>query len=84
MKAAVLTISDTRDADEDPSGDLLVGLLTEFGSEVVGKAITTDDKDGIEAKLVEICDSRSIDLVITTGGTGFGPRDNTPEATLKV
>ena len=84
MKAAVVTISDSRDEENDASGDLLVGLLSEFGATVMGKSIITDDRLGIEEKLTELCDSGEIDVIVTTGGTGFGPRDNTPEATLAV
>ncbi len=83
IKATTVTISDTRDEEDDASGDLLVGLLTEFGADVVGKSIIPDDRDGIRDKLLELCDS-GIDLIITIGGTGLGPRDNTPEATNEV
>lgn len=84
MKSAVITISDTRDEDDDPSGDLLIGLLSEFGATVMNRAVITDDKAGIESKLIEFCDTGEIDLIVTTGGTGFSPRDNTPEATRAV
>lgn len=84
MKAAIITISDTRDEDDDPSGDLLIGLLTEFGATVMNRVVITDDNAGIESKLLELCLSGEIDLIVTTGGTGFGPRDNTPEATRAV
>jgi len=83
MKAAVLTISDTRDEDDDPSGDLLIGLLSEFGATVMNRSVVTDEKIGIEEKLIELCGS-GVELIITTGGTGLGPRDNTPEATRSV
>lgn len=83
MKAAILSISDTRNEDDDASGDLLVGLLSEFGATVVNKAIVKDDLDGIRDALLELCEG-GIDLIFTTGGTGFGPRDNTPEATRSV
>jgi molybdenum cofactor synthesis domain-containing protein len=83
MKAAVLTISDTRDEDDDPSGDLLIGLLSEFGATVMNRSVVTDDKSGIEDKLIELC-TNGVELIITTGGTGLGPRDNTPEATRSV
>jgi molybdenum cofactor synthesis domain-containing protein len=83
MKAAVVTISDTRDEENDPSGDLLVGLLTEFGADVISKTVVTDDRDGIEDRLKGLSDG-GLDLVVTTGGTGFSPRDNTPEATRTV
>ena len=84
MKAAIVTISDTRDEENDASGDLLVGLLSEFGATVMGKSIITDDKLAIQGKLTGLCDNGEIDLVVTTGGTGFGPRDSTPEATLAI
>ena len=84
MKAAILTISDTRDEDDDPSGDLLIGLLTEFGATVMNRVVVTDDRAVIESKLLELCETNEIDLIITTGGTGFSPRDNTPEATHAV
>ena len=84
MKAAILTISDTRDADDDPSGDMLIGLLSEFGATAMNRVVITDDKAGIESKLLEFCDSGEIDLIVTTGGTGLSPRDNTPEATRAV
>ena len=84
MKAAVVTISDTRDEENDPSGDLLVGLLSEFGAGVVSKTIVTDDRKNIEETLRQLCNSGRVDLIITTGGTGLSPRDNTPEATKAV
>ena len=83
MNAAVLTISDTRDEDDDPSGDVLIGLLSEFGATVINRSVVTDDKIGIEDKLIELSGS-GVELIITTGGTGLGPRDNTPEATRSV
>ena len=83
MKAAVLTISDTRDEDDDPSGDVLIGLLSEFGATVMNRSVVTDEKIGIEDKLIELSGS-GVELIITTGGTGLGPRDNTPEATRDV
>ena len=84
MNAVVLTISDTRAEDDDASGDLLVGLLSEFGATVMGKAIVSDDTAVIQEKLRELSEGDEIDLIVTTGGTGLGPRDNTPEATLAV
>ena len=84
MNAVIVTISDTRDEENDASGERLVGLLTEFGATVMGKSIITDEKPLIQEKLTGLCESDEIDLVVTTGGTGFGPRDNTPEATRAV
>ena len=83
MRAAVLTVSDGVHAGvrEDSSGDLLEELLDEDGYEVV-RRVVPDDPDTIAASLGELA-SDSL-LVLTTGGTGFAPRDVTPEATRAV
>lgn len=83
MKAAVLTVSDGVSAGEreDRSGDLLAELLAAEGYEVV-RRIVPDDRDHIEAAIEDL--SLETALVLTTGGTGLGPRDVTPEATLAV
>ncbi|MGQ0848313.1 MAG: MogA/MoaB family molybdenum cofactor biosynthesis protein [Actinomycetota bacterium] len=82
--AAVLTISDGVAAGErqDISGDLLAGLLQADGFEVVQRRIVADDRRLIAAGLTELCGQAR--LVVTTGGTGLGPRDVTPEATRDV
>jgi molybdenum cofactor synthesis domain-containing protein len=84
IKAAVVTISDSRQDSNDVSGVTLVGLLLSFGAEVVDKIIVSDDFEKIVETLEKITERADIDLIITTGGTGISPRDNTPEATLKV
>lgn len=84
IRAIVLSISDTRTEDEDASGDLLAGLLLELGVVVAGKLIVSDDLSELRASMIAICERPDIDLLVTTGGTGLGPRDNTPEATLAV
>ncbi|MGH3037274.1 MAG: MogA/MoaB family molybdenum cofactor biosynthesis protein [Gaiellaceae bacterium] len=83
MKAAVLTVSDGVSAGEreDRSGDVLAELLAAEGYEVV-RRIVPDDRDHIEAAIEDL--SLETALVLTTGGTGLGPRDVTPEATLAV
>ena len=83
MRAAVLTVSDGVAAGErdDRSGDLLVSLLESDGYEVA-RRVVPDDAGVIAEALVELCGAA--DLVLTTGGTGFGPRDVTPEATAGV
>ncbi|HWM14164.1 MAG TPA: MogA/MoaB family molybdenum cofactor biosynthesis protein [Gaiellaceae bacterium] len=83
MKAAVLTVSDGVSAGsrEDKSGDLLAELLAAEGYDVV-RRIVPDDRDHIEAAIEDL--SLETPLVLTTGGTGLGPRDVTPEATLAV
>lgn len=80
MRAAVLTVSDGVDAGlrDDRSGDVLEELLLEEGFEVV-RRVVPDDRAEIAAALEELCQHAL--LVLTTGGTGFGPRDVTPEAT---
>lgn len=80
LRIAVLTISDTRDAETDSSGALLVERLTGAGHELAAKAIVPDDVDAIRAAVQPWIDADTVDLVITTGGTGFAPRDVTPEA----
>jgi molybdopterin adenylyltransferase len=84
MRVSVLTISDSVAAGKnvDRSGPALVGRCREFGWEIVSSAIVADDRAAIEKLLRETADSRSSDLILTTGGTGVGPRDVTPEATL--
>lgn len=84
INAVVVSISDTRDADDDFSGVTLVGLLLAMRAEVVEKLIVTDDLGEITTALLSFCEREDVNLVITTGGTGFAPRDNTPEATLSV
>ena len=79
-----MSISDSRTESDDASGDLLAGLLLEAGWEVVGKLIVSDDMDEISAALSAAADGGEINLLVTTGGTGLGPRDNTPEATMNV
>ena len=80
----MVTVSDTRVADTDASGERLVELLLGVGAIVTERAIISDDKDAIVAKLVELTQSGAVDLALTTGGTGFAKRDNTPEATRAV
>ncbi|HMQ02720.1 MAG TPA: MogA/MoaB family molybdenum cofactor biosynthesis protein [Pyrinomonadaceae bacterium] len=84
IRAAVVTASDSRKPGDDVSGATLVGLLLDLGAEIVERRIVSDDRDVISKTLRELADSENIDLILTTGGTGLSPRDNTPEATLSV
>ena len=84
IQAAVVTVSDSRIAGDDLSGERLVELLTSIGAEVLERVIVTDDRDGLRDTLISLAGRGRINLIITTGGTGFGPRDNTPEATRAV
>ncbi|MFC3162374.1 molybdenum cofactor biosynthesis protein B [Ciceribacter thiooxidans] len=77
---AVLTVSDTRTAADDKSGDTLVSRITEAGHRLVDRAIVPDDRDRIYNQVQAWTLSQEIDVVITTGGTGFTGRDVTPEA----
>ena len=84
--AAVLTISDKgfRGERTDTSGPALRALLEEAGWEVVHSALLPDEQEQIQAALIDCADRLRVNLVLTTGGTGFSPRDVTPEATLAV
>jgi molybdopterin adenylyltransferase len=86
MKVAILTVSDrcSREEREDLSGPLLSEMVSDQGWSVIKMDILPDDQAGIEEWLIEACDSEQVDLVLTTGGTGFSPRDQAPEATLAV
>ena len=80
VKIAVLTVSDTRTLDDDKSGSTLVKLLQEDGHELADRAIVPDDIPQLRAKVSGWIADPEIDVVITTGGTGFTGRDVTPEA----
>jgi len=80
LNIAVLTVSDTRDETTDRSGALLAERLVTAGHRLVEKAIVTDDVDTIRATVRGWVDDPMIDVILTTGGTGFAPRDVTPEA----
>ena len=84
--AAVITVSDKGylGQREDTSGPNLVRILQEKDFRVVYTAMVPDDKDMIQKELCKCADALGIALVLTTGGTGFSPRDITPEATLEV
>lgn len=86
LQAAVLTVSDRsfRGERPDEGGPLVAGILEEAGYAVVKTAIVPDEQGQIESALREIADSGQVQLLVTTGGTGFAPRDVTPEATLAV
>ena len=83
VNIAVLTVSDTRTAADDRSGDTLVGRLEEAGHKLAARQIVKDEIADISAKFKEWADDPEIDVIIATGGTGVTGRDVTPEA-LKV
>ena len=80
LRIAVLTVSDTRDEGTDTSGALIVERVTAAGHELAAKAIVADDVETIRAQVRTWADDSQVDVIITTGGTGFAPRDVTPEA----
>jgi molybdopterin adenylyltransferase len=80
VRLAILTVSDTRDASNDASGDLLVERATTAGHTIAARRIVPDDQTRIEAALREFIAAPEIDVVIATGGTGITGRDVTPEA----
>jgi molybdopterin adenylyltransferase len=80
LNCAVLTVSDTRTLDTDASGALLIELLTADGHRLAERAIAKDDRFQIRAIVSRWIAEPSVDVVLTTGGTGFTGRDSTPEA----
>ena len=86
IKVGIITVSDkgSQGEREDKAGPLIRQMITEQGWEATASAIIPDEQELIEAKLIEWADQSSLDLVLTTGGTGFAERDVTPEATLAV
>lgn len=85
IRVAILTASDkgSRGEREDKSAAIIREMVADLG-EVVAYAVVPDERQLLAAKLREFCDEVGADLVLTTGGTGFGPRDVTPEATRDV
>jgi molybdenum cofactor synthesis domain-containing protein len=85
-RVAIVTVSDRsfHGQREDTSGPEAARLLEEWGHTVTERRLIPDEREMISALLVELCGSGEIDLILTTGGTGFAPRDVTPEATAAV
>ena len=80
LRIAVLTVSDSRTEETDNSGVLLAGRVRGAGHELAGKAIVTDDVEAIRRQVQAWVEDQGVDVIISTGGTGFSPRDVTPEA----
>ena len=80
VRIAILTMSDTRTPAEDRSGNTLAELITGAGHTVAGRALVKDDVEAIRARVSGWITDPEVDVVITTGGTGFTGRDVTPEA----
>ena len=85
-KIAVLTASDkgSQGKRADESGKIIIDLLPSINGELTSYIVLPDDREMISAWLINMCDVNGVDLILTTGGTGFSPRDITPEATMAV
>jgi molybdenum cofactor biosynthesis protein B len=84
VRIAVLTVSDTRTAADDRSGDLLAALIEQAGHELAGRAIVRDDLAALVERLNGWIDDPTIDCIVSTGGTGVTGRDVTPEALAQL
>jgi molybdopterin adenylyltransferase len=86
MRVAILTISDSvsRGTHRDASGPKLRERCAQLGWSVVSEGVLADDPSDVRERLVYLADAGTADLILTTGGTGIGPRDSTPEATAEA
>ena len=84
IRACILTVSDSRNLETDSSGDALNEVLDDLGAEISERKIVTDDFEDLRTTLFDLTEREDINLILTTGGTGFSERDNTPEATRAV
>jgi molybdenum cofactor synthesis domain-containing protein len=86
MRVSVITISDSVSTgkSEDRSGPAVVARCKELGWEIVSSKVLPDDHSAIQTLLEDVSDAGDADVILTTGGTGVGPRDVTPEATIAV
>jgi molybdopterin adenylyltransferase len=84
IQAIVVTVSDSRQEETDVSGVTLFGLLLSIGAQVREKIIVSDDFGVLRETLYTLTEREDVNLILTTGGTGFAERDNTPEATRAV
>ncbi len=86
MRVAILTISDSvsRGTHKDASGPALRQRCEQLGWTIVSEAVLADEPEAIRDRLISLAESGTADLILTTGGTGIGPRDSTPEATTQA
>ena len=86
MRVALLTVSDSvaQGLRKDLSGPAVKERCTALGWQVTSAHVVPDESSAIQARLIELADAEIVDLILTTGGTGIGPRDVTPEATAAV
>jgi molybdenum cofactor biosynthesis protein B len=80
IRAAILTISDTRTPETDKSGAMIRSLLVDSGHDIAHYAILPDEPHEIRGRVLELCDSEGVEVILTNGGTGIAPRDGTFEA----
>ena len=86
MRVSIITVSDSVSAGqrEDGSGKAVAQRCREVGWEIISTSIVPDEEEAIRAQLLALADAAKSDVILTTGGTGLGPRDVTPEATASV
>lgn len=86
IRVGVITVSDraSRGEAKDKSGQVIKDMVKRIGGEPVVYGLIPDETELIKDQLIKMCDELELDLIITTGGTGLGPRDVTPDATLQV
>lgn len=84
IPCGVITVSDTRTAADDRSGDLIAELLTEAGHTVAGRQIVPDEPAAVAVAVREFVDAGQVAAILLTGGTGVAPRDQTPEAVASL
>ena len=86
IRVGIVTVSDKGSVGlrVDESGPMIMECLQEIDHEVIWQGIVPDEMEQIEQRLLSLCESDSVDLILTTGGTGLSPRDVTPEATLHI
>ena len=84
LDAGVIVVSDSRKKEQDRSGKVIINALSKNGFEVIEYRVIPDEIKTIEYELKRLCDEKHVDMILTTGGTGVGPRDTTPEATANI
>jgi len=86
MRIAVITVSDSvaRNERQDATGPAIAALCTENGWRVLSRHVVSDDEEPLAKLLASLADRDELDVVLTAGGTGLGPRDSTPEATVSI